>query len=158
MKKSLLITPLLFVLSTSAFSQVLWQKAETGMTPNQIKKEFSDAVETSTNNTFSNGGKALLHIPNYHVGSDDMDVQFVFRDEKLYMVRMEAKTSAPSVTFNSLKNLLKSKYGQPLDATTDSISQNLFWKNEGVDVRLANIMGIVVISYKDAQSSDANKL
>lgn len=153
-----LLTVVIFGLSSNAFSQVLWQGSETGMSLSQVEKEFPNAVLPVKIDKFAAGGEALLNIPNYKIGSNNFKVQFIFKEEKLASIRMEAIDGSASVGFDSVKKLLKTKYGEPLDSSSNSMSYTMSWLSEGTTITLTNFMNKLVINYKVDDVTEANKL
>lgn len=154
--RKLLLGGVLALMAVSASAEVLWQKAETGMTIQQVKTLFPNAVVDDRGGTYVGGSKSLLHIPNYAIGSNNFDVSFIFDNEKLSLVRMQQISGSPRVGFDTMKTLLIQKYGKPMDYNESTNS--LVWVNEGVTIRLANIFDKLVITYKVDTSKEANKL
>ena len=162
--RKLLLGCVLSLVAVSANAEVLWQKAETGMTPNKVKSLFPNAIENDSTGYVPNNGKSLLKIPNYKVGMIDYKVDFIFNDDKLSMVRLQNFGSTANSAFEMTRELLKQKYGQPFDGTIKPTFKNIVWKNKGVLIRLqnsasvGNIPSSTVVLYQTSQLDESNKL
>lgn len=149
-------------LSTSAFSQVLWQKAETGMTVAQVSNIYPDAIKQvqSEANSYAGGRYGLLKIPNYHIGKVDYEIDFIFKNEKLETVRLLSKEKFADNAVDNAKELLSTKYGTPFNIAHTSISDEVMWKGNGTLIKLSKFTihePLVIITYNDEELSDANK-
>lgn len=160
MKKLRFIAILMLSLGfmSQAFSQDLWQSSETGMNIEQVKVNFPDAIVPVKIDKFGGGSEALLIIPSYKIGSNNFKVQFLFKSNSLTSVRMELIDGSANVAFNSVKKLLKTKYGEPLDASSNSMSSTISWLNNGTTINLTNFMNKLVINYKADEVVEADKL
>ncbi len=153
-------------LSISAFSQVLWQSAETGMSTAQVKSKFPSAVRPDKIDTYGTqfeqdnnlSREALLEIPDYKVGQTTFKVQFLFKSDALEAVRLGQTGDYPSIYFNNVKKLLKIKYGEPLDLSTDSgSSKNIIWFNKGTTIDLYSSPSSLHVFYDADDKLEANK-
>lgn len=153
-------------LSIPAFSQVLWQSAETGMSTAQVKSKFPSAVRPDTIDTYGTqfekdnnlSKESLLEIPDYKVGQTTFKVQFLFKSDALEAVRLGQTGGYPSVYFNNVKKLLKIKYGEPLDLSTSvGPSQNIIWFNKGTTIDLYSSANSLHIFYDANDKIEANK-
>ncbi len=149
--------------SLPAFSQVLWQSAETGMSIAQVKNSFPNAVRPEKVDTYSDTVthlEGLLHIPNYKIGTQDFNVQFLFDEsDKLDSVMMNQVGSYPSVGFDSIKKLLSIKYGEPINIARSSYAQTFTWMDKGVNIELIYSPSYYLkVRYTESDSVEANKL
>ncbi len=146
---------LLLTLSTPAFSQELWQGAETGMSLEQIREKFPNVVEPSGKDADRFG--VSLNIPNYKISLNDFTVRFIFRENGLKSITMDKEGGSASVGFDSMQKLLKTKYGEPLDSNSDNLGKNMSWLSNGTTITLLQFMGKLHITYKD-NSAETDKL
>lgn len=147
-------------LSIPAFSQVLWQSAETGMSVAQIKENFPKAEPPEKPVVISNlESESLLHVPGYEIGSNTFDIQFLFKSGALTAVRMGNVSGHPTVGFDNIKKLLKIKYGEPINSQVTSYGQTITWANEGITIELSTSMNrYLSILYFEHDNVEANKL
>ncbi len=155
MSKSLGVSLLLLTLSIPAFSQELWQGAETGMSLEQVREKFPNVVEPSEEDASKYG--VSLNIPNYKVGLNNFIVRFIFREDGLKTITMDKKGGSASVGFDSMQKLLKTKYGEPLDSNSNNLGKNMSWLSNGTTITLGQFMGNLYINYKD-NSAETDKL
>nr|WP_181716927.1 hypothetical protein [Psychrobacter sp.]QJS05440.1 hypothetical protein [Psychrobacter sp.] len=145
---------LLLALSIPAFSQDLWQGAETGMSVEQIKEKFPNVVEPSADDAKYG---VSLNIPDYKVGLNNFKVRFLFRENGLERITMENKAGSASVGFSAMQKLLKTKYGEPLDSSSNSLGKNMSWLSNGTTITLLQFMDKLHITYRD-NSTETDKL
>jgi|GEM_PF-2969998 len=161
MKKTVLglsLSTILLAAPISAYSQTLWQDSEKGMTVEQVKQNFPNAIEPSTIAKFHGDAKALLEIPEYKIGMDTFKVQFVFKESELDIVRMVKNGGSAQVGFSNMKKLLKTKYGEPLDTTSNDLFYSITWLDNGTSISLSNSLNNLIIIYRADDAKEANKL
>ena len=144
--KSLGTSLLLLALSIPAFSQELWQGAETGMSIEQIQEKFPSVVGPSKPDPRY---AVSLTIPDYKIDLYNFEVKFILNDNGLDRIVMNKITGSTPVVFNSMQKLLKLKYGEPLDSSSNVYGKNISWLSNGTTITLLQFKDKLHILYKD---------
>lgn len=107
-----------FLLSPVVYAQTLWTKAEYGMTVEQVKAAFPDAVTASKPSQLYGGAVGLLTLPGIHVAASDFHATFYFAAGKLIQVTLSSDKRSSFegmlVTFGAVEEILRAKYGAEL--------------------------------------------
>ena len=146
-------------LSVSAFSQVLWQSAETGMNTDQVKDKFPSAERPRRIDTFIErdtnlSREALLEIPDYKIGTNTFNVKFIFSFGALEAVKINNVGGSPAVIFDSVRKLLKTQYGEPIDTSASIGSQTIIWNDKGTTIELTGYTDFLYIWYEGDKKDD----
>ena len=148
-------------LSTSAFSQVLWQSAETGMNTDQVKDKFPSAerprrgIARSIDRDTNLSREALLEIPNYKIGTNTFNVKFIFSFGALDAVSINNVGGSPEVIFDSVRKLLETQYGEPIDTSASIGRQTIIWNDKGTTIKLTCYTDVLYISYEADEKDDS---
>jgi hypothetical protein len=96
---------------TDSSDKTLWGLAEYGMTPAQILKVFPDAQPADTDTEES--PDILISISSIRISNTEFAVKFIFKNERLKMVRLKSKETSNS-EITHLAGLLTENYGEPV--------------------------------------------
>jgi hypothetical protein len=111
----------------SMYGQVLWQKAESGMTVAQIKTIYPNA-SSIVNKSQTDGTEELLRINNLKIVNNSFYASFIFRTDRLVRVVLsphdEVNQFQASSLFKSLQRALIEKYGSVFLYDADLITTN----------------------------------
>jgi hypothetical protein len=156
-------------------ARTLWQEAEVGMTPAQVKSAFPNATAPREGGSLADGARCELVIENYAVNGGDYEVCFLFRHGKLTQVTLASET-ATQAQFMRVAGLLTSEYGPAISryrprctTTTDPFviaSCDADWMPEsGVNIsvtysRIGNTRPnkLLNINYQARTASEVKKL
>ena len=133
----------------------------------QVKDKFPSAVrpekidkygtQFEIDNNLSN--EALLEIPDYKVENNTFNVQFLFKSDALDAVRLTSVGGSPAYSFGSVRTLLKTKYGEPIDTSVNNRSQTITWHDKGTTIDLTYYTNsYLFIWYQGGAEIEANKL
>lgn len=149
----------LYVFSSLAFSQTLWQKTTFGMSVQQVKKLYPNAVDVIPNaaNSYPNGSEPLLKLDNFNLINRDFEVKFAFINQKLNQVVLTCHDLTKSDKDN-LYEALVSKYGQPITINKDSVINKFNWASGKTNIYLMVIRDFVQLGYEVRVGKEVDKL
>lgn len=122
MRSALAIVVLLVALlaSNEARAQDLWQQSRHGMTAEQVREAFPDAVPAAITDRLRSGAVKLLEIRDYQIVGKSFDAGFFFLDGRLVQVTLKLKQAGPyrtaMVAFHSLADALRIRYGKEMSS------------------------------------------
>lgn len=159
---------IVFALSAPSVASNLWQKADSGMSVANVQSVFPEAVPSSTG-SLGNGAKCQLALSDYEIASSKYKVCFFFLSGKLMQVMLSAdQPSRPQ--FDTVLNLLRSKYGPELQAGEGLCKSGMMvtcdadWSlKSGTNVSLLFLQvgrntPLININYQTRAAADASKL
>lgn len=153
---------LLLFLPSFASAQVLWQNLSVGMSPSQVAAAQPEAVRPSKPDTLHGGASCDLSIRSIEVGSENYNVCFFFKNQRLVQVTLNALETAYESQFRGVVTLLRAKYGQELSLTRGIVGFEADWKlPNGVNVSVVFINkygNLLNINYQVRMAADASKL
>ena len=119
MKRSLIFLTVFLSLALPAEAQELWAKTQAGMSVDEVKKIFPDAIQPSST-THGHGMERLLTIPNIMIQEKPFRVVFLFRDKQLDRVALyyngpEQSFGTLMLLYDSILNILRAKYGKEIN-------------------------------------------
>ena len=148
--------------SAFTFSQVIWQKAEKGMTVTQVKKIFSKAVaiQPTEGTTLGDGALRLLELPDYEVNGFKFDAYFYFKAGKLIQVNLVAKDDYPELVYEKMVEAFRMKYKREVSTRSLGIGdESKFWITpDKTEVRVMYMSGKTSIIYSARMNIELNKL
>lgn len=142
-----ILTTLLLFVTTQASAQQLWSKAEAGMTVEQVKQAFPEAIVPSDPSTLGSADrpKEGLRIRNLDVGGTPFRVKFYFAGGRLDQVTLnytgESGFNVALSRYRTVNTLLRSKYGPEIDGKSNRGHMNREEHNYlSGDVNINNLM------------------
>lgn len=150
MKKVILNLLLLFSTATIALSNEGWQKVKWGMTLEQVKKEYPQAILNDPPGIYKQKGvvyKSPLKLKQYVVANRSYFVDFLFAPDGAFA---GATLGTPKdgglqkgslkAEYENLRDLLTEKYGPPIRIKPwGDGSESTFWNTGGTTIRLNHI-------------------
>jgi hypothetical protein len=132
----------LLIVTGPARAQTLWQSAKIGMTPDEVKALFSDAVAGS--GLVKGGATEGLRLADYAMLDRRFDVGFWFAGGRLERVVLEARDldraggEGNLATVSRLATMLGEKYGGSSCQTARGVAilQNCEWTTPAVKIDL----------------------
>lgn len=150
------------VISNSAYSQVIWQKAEKGMTVEQVKKRIpnTQTVSPTEGTTLGDGAKRLLELKNYEINGTSFDSYFYFKDGKLIQVTLEASGDEhPDVSYKKMVEAFRMKYGKETSTNRMSMGQEITWVTpEKTKITVSLMAGKMNVYYSGRMSNELDKI
>ena len=153
-----------------ADAQELWSRTRAGMTADEVKDIYPDAVPPTDATSAASETKVLLTIPSVKIEDDAYRVAFMFRDEKL------DKVSLSFIETRSFDNLLpvynavltrwRAKYGSEISHRSDRSqlikNEEHTWFSDGrsVQLSLTSLSGrdaVFAIRYQAKSAADTKK-
>lgn len=105
----------LALFSSLCNAQSLWNGTEYGMTVNQVTSRVPGASPPSTLGHLADGSEELLRLENIDIVGKLFSAAFFFKSERLVQVTLSLEKGntfhSATLTFNSLVEALRSKYG-----------------------------------------------
>ena len=135
-----------FTLSLNA--QILWDKAEYGMTLERVKELYPKALTVTKENSADDGSKELLNIKEIKISKDSFNVGFFFKDNKLtrvyFLPNAKLNDKTGDRVFKTLVEYLIGIYGQPDSTNTENVSimitKSAKWKSDGINIFLSSMI------------------
>lgn len=161
MKKIILTSLFCFFVSTSAFSQVIWQKAQKGMTAEQVEKVFpkAETVIPTSGTTLGDGAERLLALNDYEINSFKFDAFFYFKDKKLIQVTLSSKEEYPEIVYKKMVESFRLKYGEERSTNNMSIGQEKTWiTSDKTEITVSFMAGKMGVYYSARASDELSKL
>lgn len=165
---------LLMLTSISTRAEVLWGKAELGMTIDQVAAAYPEATKPTDPDKYLDRGPELLRVNDLVLARNNFTAGFYFIDGRLAAVilRLATGPTMPEATaaYKELSESLSRKYGAPVTVdekpragSMETKTRN--WRSGRVGVRLF-LMGLIGIEFDpvlsilyDARAAeDADKL
>jgi hypothetical protein len=133
------------VLGHAAYSQTLWQHAQYGMTLEEVKGVYPNAVSVTGGTESEDGSRELLQLPGVMIASESFSAGFFFKNNKLTGVNLrpddEYTQAQCERLFRVLEQSLSAKYGRAQGAGSSSgINHRLnytTWVSDGIDIYLS---------------------
>ncbi|MBU0908698.1 MAG: hypothetical protein KJ717_03955 [Proteobacteria bacterium] len=152
-------------------AQTLWQKSEYGMTAEQVKKLFPDAVHPKETFINEEGEAELLELNEITIVDEPFHVSFLFKDGGLTRVTLllegKKKFSEAFYVFEKLTKALRAKYGSELTSKVERGFLNLAkssWLSHKTNIELT-AMGVeaagaaaLFLNYGVKLSAEVDKL
>ena len=163
-------TIILIFLSQAAFGQSLWKESSYGMTPEQVKSTFPTASKPDDPGTLHGGAIELLTVKDVEIINRKFDAAFFFKDGKLSQVTLQLQkgstSAAAKLGYDSLREVLRSKYGQEIDSKSSSgfmSSATTTWMSGKTNIMLfynktGDLDPILSVIYQVRLSNEADKL
>ena len=162
MKKIIFTLVFGWIVSSSAFCQIIWQKAEKGMSIAQVKKNFPKAqsVQPTDGTTLGDGALRLLELPDYDINNFKFDAFFYFKDAKLIQVTLKAKDSEnQALVYKKMVEAFRMKYGEEKSTNNMSIGQEKRWvTKDKTEITVSLLGGDMNIYYSARISNELNKI
>lgn len=163
---------LCFLAPMTALSQPLWQKAEVGMTLEQVLHLYPDAHFEKDGDELLTGLEERAKIENYQLFTNFYTVGFYFGNRGLGQVMLSLSGHENSDELNSafeqLVSGLRGKYGAEtfLKKTESSIvrSYDAIWFANGIRISIFGFVigdddpGLLNLNYQAAQGQELDKL
>jgi hypothetical protein len=115
--RALFVVVALFM-SSVLHAQTLWTKSEYGMTVEQVKAAFPEAVAPVTIDHLYGGAANLLVMPGIEIAGSTFKANFFFLSEKLIQVTLSLESPGQfgtvMVSFKSVEEVLRAKYGNEI--------------------------------------------
>lgn len=151
-----------FVVSTSAFSQIIWQKAAKGMSVNQVKVVFPSAnnMIPSKGESLGDGAVPLLQITNYEISGTYFTAYFYFKESKLIQVTLKANPEQnQEVAFTKMLQAFRMKYGEEFNEDGYGLGVQKSWiTKDKTKITLSYLIGKLNIYYSSREVDELNKL
>lgn len=148
--------------STFTFSQVIWQKAEKGMTVNQVKKSFPKAVsiQPTDGSTLRDGSLRQLQLANYEINGFEFSAFFYFKNGKLIQVNLETNDPYPQSVYEKMVEAFRAKYKREINTRSYGIGdESKSWITpDNTEVRVMYLNGKTSIIYSARLNNELNKL
>jgi hypothetical protein len=127
MKSKLLLIAALTLCAFSAQAQSLWGKTKVGMTVEQVKAAYPGAYDPPGDDKLGSGALELLVVEGVQLADTKFKARFFFADGKLSNVLLGldqefANVGSGWAVYDTIKNALSSKYGNPTDVENKSDS------------------------------------
>jgi hypothetical protein len=128
-----------------AYSQTLWQNAQHGMTIEQVKGVYPNAVSVMGSTAPDDGSRELLQLPGVMIASESFSAGFFFKNNKLTCVKLrpddEYTQAQCERLYTVLQQSLAAKYGRA-QGTGSSAGINYrlsytTWVSDGIDIYLS---------------------
>lgn len=162
MKKIIFTLVLGWIVSSSAFCQIIWQKAEKGMSVAQVKKNFPKAqsVQPTDGTTLGDGALRLLELSDYDINNFKFDAFFYFKDAKLIQVTLKAKDSENQpLVYKKMVEAFRMKYGEEKSTNNMSIGQEKRWiTKDKTEITVSFLGGDMNIYYSARVGNELNKI
>ncbi|MGQ0922038.1 hypothetical protein ACT44R_15530 [Acinetobacter baumannii] len=162
MKKIVFAFIIGLMVSTSSYCQIIWQKAEKGMTVAQVKKNFPKAqnVQPTDGTTLGDGALRLLELSDYEINNFKFDAFFYFKDGKLIQVTLKAKQSEnQTLAYKKMVEAFRMKYGEEKSTNNMSIGQEKLWiTKDKTEITVSLLGGDMNIYYSARIGNELNKI
>ena len=162
---------LLYIPAFANSQELLWDDARTGMTVDEVRNLYPNAVLLEKPGMFNNGMKELLNIEGLQISNIPLTIRFLFLDKQLRRVMLTVDTESDYSEFDTyvdrLSGLLRVKYGVPfedtdkIDHTTRTVSHS--WKPNERNITLSGfyidrVISLISIIYHYELEKELNKL
>jgi hypothetical protein len=163
------ILQVLVMVSTAAGAQSLWGGTEYGMSIDEVKLAVPNAIAPSKGSRLGNGAQELLRLENVEIVNKRFAASFFFLWGKLNQVTLSLQSPTfhgATLTFNSLSEALRAKYGQEISRESDRGLLNKVSATWMAGRTNINVIAIAVgdndatlnINYQVRVARDADKL
>ncbi|MHA3097748.1 hypothetical protein [Acinetobacter brisouii] len=153
---------LCLVISTSAFSQIVWQKAAKGMTVSQVKKVVpnAEAFIPTEGKTLGDGAVPLLELKNYEIKGIKFNALFFFKDSRLIQVTLTPISSENHrVAYTLIVETLRSKYGKEVNTRNMSIGQEKSWlTKDKTEITATFYLNEMSLIYSSREKDEMDKI
>ena len=167
--RTLLLTTT-FVLASPAHAQTLWTKAEYGMTEEQVKSTFPDAITAAKPDHLHGGAVGALMLPGIEVAGRSFHATFYFVSNKLTQVTLSlddrAMFDTVLITYKGVEEILRAKYGPEIQQQISRGTLNVAeasWLSGKTNINLfaSGVSGskaLLNINYQVRLAKEAEKL
>jgi len=134
----------ILMMSISAQAQSLWGETTVGMTPSEVIKIVEGSRLIQDGSTLETGAKELARLDDLRVVKELFKVRFYFIDDQLTQVTLnltkERSFPLNLLIFQSLTDVLSSKYGKAISRNIDSRTRlktaYAHWVSDGTNINL----------------------
>jgi hypothetical protein len=127
------------------YAQTLWQNSQYGMTAEQVKGVYPNAISVTGGNFADDGSEELLKISEVMISNEPFSAGFFFKNNKLTCVKLSpnAKYTRDQCArvYTLLERSLAVKYGNPIGMGSgvrwNRRTEHTTWVSEGVNVFLS---------------------
>ena len=159
----------ILLLSTTSSSQPLWNGTIKGMAPKDVIESVQGAEYTDSGGRLANGATVAVSIPDFTVVNNSFEVRFFFKNDALVQVTLHLNGERPyghaKVVFNSLVQVLRSKYGDEVSfqerENDRAVATWMTKDNVNVDLYLASLgqkNSILNLNYQSRVADEMDKI
>ena len=135
--------------SVCADAQELWRESEYGMTVDEVRRAFPEAVEPSDPDSYDSGALERFRIDDIEISRGNFRSSFYFLNDRLIQVVLHGQDERDYETqhplFRRISQLLRMKYGEPSindeKVTRYSGRHDAIWINGETDITM-QLMGV----------------